>query len=146
MSLDVATLETSFQAIAPRGAEFVDAFYRRLFAEHPETRVLFRQVTLADQKDKLLRALALTIENLRRPETLAPALRALGKRHGSYGVTAYHYPMVGLALLGTLAEFLGPAFTPRVRLAWADAFGAIMTSMLEGAVEGLHEEVLARPV
>jgi hemoglobin-like flavoprotein len=99
------------------------------------------------QQDKVLRALALTIDSLRRPDILAPALRALGKRHTAYGVNASHYPMVGRALLGTLAEFLGADFTPRVRLAWADAFGVIMSLMLEGAEQLYEQEVpaLARP-
>jgi nitric oxide dioxygenase len=133
MALNVALLEESFAAIAPRGAEFVASFYQRLLTDHPQVRPLFANVDLAGQQRKLLAALALVVENLGRPEVLGPALRGLGKRHTGYGVTAEHYPLVGAALLATFAEFLGSAFTSEVRQAWADAYGVITSVMLEGA-------------
>jgi hemoglobin-like flavoprotein len=133
MALNVAVLEESFAAISPRGAKFVASFYQRLLSEHPQARPLFANVDMAGQQRKLLAALALVVENLRRPEILGPALRELGKRHAGYGVTADHYPLVGATLLATFAEFLDGAFTPEVRQAWADAYGAITSVMLEGA-------------
>jgi len=133
MVLNVATLEESFAIIAPHGAEFVASFYQRLLADYPQAAPLFAHVDLAGQQRKLLAALALVVGNLRRPDVLGPALRELGKRHVVYGVTADLYPVVGAVLLATFAEFLGGAFTSDVRQAWADAYGAITSVMLEGA-------------
>ena len=46
MSLDLDVLETSFDAIAPRGDELTDVFYTRLFAAAPAVRPLFAGTNL----------------------------------------------------------------------------------------------------
>jgi hemoglobin-like flavoprotein len=60
-------------------------------------------------------------------------LRQLGARHGGYGVVDAHYASVGTALLQTLAQGLGAAFTPEVRDAWAETYGLISRTMIEAA-------------
>ena len=70
---------------------------------------------MAAQHHKFLLSLLLVMENLNRPETFAPTLRDLGARHAAYGVRPEHYPIVGEALVRTLAAHLGPAWTPRWR-------------------------------
>jgi methyl-accepting chemotaxis protein len=84
-------------------------FYARLFATHPEVRPLFGAVDMAAQQKKLLGALALAVENLRRPEVLFPVLKDLGRRHAGYGAKPEHYRAVGAALLDTFAVCLGDA-------------------------------------
>jgi nitric oxide dioxygenase len=135
MALQTALLEESFQQIAPRGLEFVGAFYDRLFELHPETRELFGNVSMLAQKHKLLASLVLVIENLNKPDVLTSALQRLGAKHTGYGVFSEHYPMVGGALLDTFAEFLGEQWTPEVREAWTEAYGAITSIMQQGTVE-----------
>jgi methane monooxygenase component A gamma chain len=133
MGLQVEMIEESFHLIAPRASEFVAAFYERLFETSPEVKPLFASVNMADQHEKLVAALVLAVTNLRKPEALGPALREMGKRHVRYGVTAAHYPLVGAALLDTLATFVGSTWTTELKTAWADAYGAISSLMLEGA-------------
>jgi nitric oxide dioxygenase len=43
-----------------------------------------------------------------------------------------HFDLVGEALLWTLEQGLGEAFTPEVHEAWAAAFGVIARAMLIG--------------
>jgi nitric oxide dioxygenase len=133
MGLQVEVLERSFKAVAPKGEEFVDAFYGRLFATHPEVKPLFAATDMAVQQNKLLGALVLAVENLRRPQALFPALKDLGRRHAGYGAKPEHYGAVGAALLDTFAIYLGEAWTPEVKEAWVEAYGAISSLMLEGA-------------
>ncbi len=133
MTLQIELLESSFQAIAPRGEEFVTAFYERLFTSFPHTRAFFASTDMKEQRKKLLGALALVIQNLRKPEALASALQGLGQRHVSYGVRPEHYPIVGAVLLDTFADVLGEGWTPEYHHAWADAYGVVCTIMLEGA-------------
>jgi len=73
------------------------------------------------------------LENLQRPEILFPALKELGRRHAGYGTKPEHYSAVGAALLDTFAIYLGGAWTPEVKQAWVEAYGAISSLMLEGA-------------
>ena len=130
--LQIDVLETSFQEIAPRGEAFVAAFYERLFAQFPQTRAFFTTTDVKEQQKKLLGALVLVIQNLRKPDVLAPALRGLGQRHGAYGVRPEHYPIVGAVLLDTFAAFLGERWTPACRDAWTQAYQAVCALMLQG--------------
>ena len=131
MTLQIELLETSFQAIAPCGEAFVRTFYERLFTHFPQTRAFFASTDMKEQRKKLLGALALVIQNLRKPEVLTSALQGLGKRHVAFGVRPEHYPIVGAVLLETFADFLGERWTPAYHDAWAQAYEAVSAIMLE---------------
>lgn len=133
MTLQIEILESSFQAIAPRGEAFVTAFYERLFTSFPQTRAFFAEADMKEQRKKLLGALALVIQNLRKPEVLTSALQGLGQRHVAYGVQSEHYPIIGTVLLETFADILGERWTPACYHAWAEAYEAVCAIMLEGA-------------
>ncbi len=133
MTLQIELLENSFQAIAPRGEAFVTAFYERLFTHFPQTRAFFASTDMKEQRKKLLGALVLVIQNLRKPEVLTSALKGLGQRHVKYGVRPEHYPIVGAVLLETFADLLGDDWTPAYHDAWAQAYEAVCALMLEGA-------------
>jgi hemoglobin-like flavoprotein len=133
MTLQTELLENSFQAITPCGEAFVTAFYERLFTRFPQTRAFFTSTDMKEQRKKLLGALALVIQNLRKPEVLTSALKGLGQRHVNYGVRPEHYPIVGAVLLDTFAELLGERWTPAYHDAWVQAYEAVSAIMLEGA-------------
>src|SRR5258706_7210091 len=131
MSLQIEFLQARFQAIAPRDEEFVAALYERLFTRFPQTRAFFASTDMKEQRKKLLGALALVIQNLRKPEVLTSALQGLGQRHVTYGVRPEHYPIVGAVLLETFSDVLRDRWTPIYHDAWAQAYEAICTIMLE---------------
>ena len=60
-------------------------------------------------------------------------LKDLGKKHKRYGVLEVHYPIVGEALIGTLSDALGDAFTSDVKDAWVELYGVISSTMIAGA-------------
>ena len=74
---------------------------------------------------------------LGRADQLIPALEALGRRHAGYGVQDEHYETVGTALLWTVEQELGPAFTPDVREAWTQLYVIVATTMREAATPQL---------
>jgi methyl-accepting chemotaxis protein len=133
MALDIDALETSFDLLAPRGEELVDAFYARLFAAAPAVRPLFSETDMRRQKAKLLATLVLVRNSLRDLDALVPKLRELGERHDAYGARPDHYPVVGAALIGAMAELAGEAWRPEYEQAWSDAFAVVAGAMLEGA-------------
>jgi purine-binding chemotaxis protein CheW len=116
-------------AIAPQAAEL---FYRNLFAAEPAVRGLFKG-DMEAQGRKLMHMIGVAVGKLREPAALAPALEALGRRHAGYGVRASHYPVVGAALLKTLEQGLGEAFTPEVRDSWAAVYGVLSGAMIAAA-------------
>ena len=145
MSLKVEILEQSFESIKPNADEFVASFYDNLFTANPEAKPLFDHTNMATQKKKLLNSLVLVVENLREPEMLDSSLRGLGARHVKYGALPEHYPLVGGALLTTFEQYLQEKWTPEVKQAWIDAYGAISEMMLDGADYSEAEIALPTP-
>jgi hemoglobin-like flavoprotein len=133
MTLNVDLLEQSFAQVRDCGEAFSSQFYATLFADYPAAKPLFANTHLENQGKKLFASLVLVVDSLRRPEALSEALKGLGTRHVSYGALPEHYPLVGNTLLKTLEQFLGASWTPELKQAWADAYGAVTTLMLEGA-------------
>ena len=66
---------------------------------------------------------------------LLPTAQALARRHVGYGVRAAHYDSVGMALLWTLEQGLGPAFTAELRTAWAAAYETLAGAMKQAAYD-----------
>jgi hemoglobin-like flavoprotein len=133
MTLDLDSLETSFDLIAPRGDELVDVFYARLFDAAPAVKPLFAATDLRRQKAMLLAALVLLRKSLRDLDAIVPKLRELGARHVRYGAEPAHYPVVGQVLIASMAEVAGAAWRPEYERAWAAAFDVVAGAMLEGA-------------
>lgn len=107
-------------------------FYGRLFELDPSLRHLFRG-DMAEQGRKLMQTLTVVVRGLDRLDDLLPAVEALGRRHGAYGVHDAHYATVADALLWTLERGLGARFTPAVRDAWAEAYTLLATVMKRAA-------------
>jgi hemoglobin-like flavoprotein len=133
MSLDLDALETSFDLVAPRGDELMDAFYARLFAAAPAVKPLFAGTDLRRQKTMLLGTLVLLRKSLRNLDAIVPKLHELGARHVAYGARPEHYPVVGEALIGAMAEIAGDAWRPEYERAWAAAFEVVAGAMIDGA-------------
>ncbi|SPP65124.1 methyl-accepting chemotaxis protein [Nitrospira lenta] len=135
MGLNVGLLESSFALLKPQAEALVSRFYERLFDKYPAVKPMFARTPMSEQKKKLLGSLVLVMQNLRKPETLTPALKQLGARHVAYGTQPAHYGAVAETLLGVMGELAGPAWTHDVKQAWTDALNTIAHIMLEGARE-----------
>ena len=130
----IELVQTSFSKVAPIAATAADLFYGRLFEIAPQVRDMFPE-NLSEQKKKLMAMLGAAVAGLSTLDTLMPAVRALGRSHAGYGVTARHYAPVGSALLWTLEQGLGADFTPDVKDAWATAYIMLSTTMIDAANE-----------
>lgn len=108
-------------------------FYGTLFQLAPSVRPAFARTDIAVQRVKLVAMLDAIVRTLDDPAALLPELAALGRRHVGYGAEPADYDAVGAALLATLEETLGDAFTPRVREAWMEAYRTIAAIMRRAA-------------
>ena len=121
-------VQDSWALVAPIADQATLLFYGKLFELDPALRPLFPE-DLTGQRTKLAQALGFAVGSLDRPEVLTPALQAMGRRHRDYGVQEGHYGTVGRALLWTLAEGLGPAFTPAHAEAWTATYTWVAATM-----------------
>ncbi|MEL6222129.1 MAG: globin family protein [Cyanobacteria bacterium J06627_8] len=133
VGLQVALLEESFGKVAPDADAFVNSFYENLFTDYPAAKPLFAHTDMRQQQKMLLQSLVFVVQNLRNPGALSDALKGLGARHVKYGALPEHYPLVGGSLLKTFEQYLKGDWTPDVKQAWVDAYGAITELMLDGA-------------
>lgn len=125
-------VQTSFAEVIPAAPDVAALFYARLFEVDPPLRALFHS-DMQEQGLKLMDMLALAVAALDRLDELVPALQALGRRHGDYGVPPTAYDTVGAALLWTLEQQLGPRFTPETRAAWVAAYTLLADTMQKAA-------------
>jgi nitric oxide dioxygenase len=88
---------------------------------------------LASQGKKLMQALGFIVNSLTRLDELVPVAQDMARRHVGYGVKAEHYDTVGAALLWTLEQGLGRAFTDEAKAAWGSAYGTLAGVMKEAA-------------
>jgi len=91
---------------------------------------LFESAALRTHSAKVVATVAGAVKKLGQLEELAPVLAALGTKHVEYGVIPAHYEVVGEALIATLKDALGEAFTPEVKAAWVAVYGIVKTTMI----------------
>ncbi len=130
----------SFRLVVPIAETAADLFYGRLFELRPGYRKLFKG-EMARQKNKLITMLAFIVKSLDYKDAqwaekvednddLFYVVLAMGKRHFElYKIPPDSFAPVGEALLWTLEQGLGEAFTPQVKRAWGDAYAALMATM-----------------
>jgi hemoglobin-like flavoprotein len=130
----IELVQRTFALAAPLADEIADRFYERLFKLDPSLRPLFRG-SIEQQGAKLMTVLSMAVRSLDRPETILEPVQRLGERHVQYGVKPHHYATVGEALLWTLAQLFGPAFTTEVEEAWTAAYTLLAGVMQEERLE-----------
>src|SRR5262245_29124096 len=102
---DIMLIKTTFAPLVHHAEDVAELFYGHLFEIDPSRRLLFRG-EMKEQGRKLMATLTVVVNGLERFESLLPAVRTLGARHGQYGVRDEHYATVGSALLWTLERGL----------------------------------------
>ncbi|MGD1926610.1 MAG: globin family protein [Paracoccaceae bacterium] len=128
----ISLVQESFQTLVPSADDVAELFYSRLFELDPGLRPMFSS-DMTEQGKKLVVMLDVAVKGLSQLDALVPQVMALGRRHRGYGVQAAHYDTVGSALLWTLDQGLGPAFTQEVEQAWTAAYGLLAKTMITGA-------------
>ncbi|CAN5489006.1 globin family protein [soil metagenome] len=129
----VRHVQQSWAKVAPIAPEAAALFYNNLFIADPALRPMFKG-NMNEQGKKLMQMIGAAVGKLDDLDTLVPILQSLGKRHGTYGVVPAHYGTVGSALLMTLSQGLGPAFTPEVKSAWNEVYGVMANVMIEASI------------
>ena len=104
--------------------QFATAFYDRLFELAPETRLLFHG-DLRQQRSRLMTMVSAIVGMLDQPEMFRSTVANLTLRHATYGVQLRHYEPFRAALLWSLAQSLGPAFTPETEKAWRTLYSTL---------------------
>lgn len=119
----------TWEQVAPMGEAAAELFYHKLFQRHPGVKPLFHGVDMPAQQNRLIHAIDAVVNALDHFDEMEPLLEDLGHRHRGYGVLDSHYDAVGDALLATLAEGLGAAWSEAVESAWTTVYVRVATVM-----------------
>jgi hemoglobin-like flavoprotein len=128
----IKAIQESFAKVTPISEQAAALFYGRLFEIDPTIKPLFHG-DMKEQGRKLMATLAVVVNSLNNLGAVLPATSALAKRHVAYGVKPAHYTPVGEALLWTLQQGLGTAWTPELAAAWSAAYGLLSEYMIAEA-------------
>jgi NAD(P)H-flavin reductase/hemoglobin-like flavoprotein len=130
--LKPSLVKESFAHVESAAGKAMSYFYGRLFASNPEMRALF-PLAMDRQREHFFRALSRLVWSLDSPEQLAAFLGETGRDHRRFGVTARHYPEFMAALMATVREFAGPAWSDETAEAWQAVLDLVTRTMLEAA-------------
>jgi hemoglobin-like flavoprotein len=130
----ITLVKSTWQQVVPIADQAAVLFYNKLFELDPALRPLFKK-DMKQQGEKLMKTLSFAVGGLDRLNEIVPAVQDLGRRHVGYGVLPKHYDTVGAALLWTLEQGLGTAFTPDVKSAWATVYGLLADTMKKAAAQ-----------
>ena len=130
----IRDVQSSWKMVEGIGPQAAALFYSNLFEADPSLKPLFKG-DMVEQGKKLMQMIGAAVGKLTDLDVLVPILQGLGKRHGAYGVQEVHYATVGGALLKTLEQGLGPAFTPQVKESWASVYAVMSNVMIAASKE-----------
>ena len=132
-------IRASWSAVEPISDAAARLFYDRLFESDPAIKRLFAKTDMQAQRGILMQTLTLLVSSLDDFERVVPVLEALGRVHAGYGVRQRHYDTVEAALLWALDRGLGEAFDDETADAWATAYSAVASVMIEAAADVVDE-------
>ncbi|WP_299396876.1 globin family protein [Pelagibius sp.] len=127
-------VQESWAKVQPISSQAAALFYGRLFILAPGLKSLFKGDMTA-QGERLMHMIDTAVGGLENLDELVPALEALGERHAGYGVTEADYDTVAAALLWTLEQGLGEAFTEEVKTAWITTYNILTDTMKRAAAQ-----------
>lgn len=130
--MDPAALRRSWAAVEQLGDHAGAYFYASLFTLEPSLRDMF-PAAMGGQRNRLLAALGHIVSHVDDGARLSAFLHQLGRDHRRYEVRPEHYPLVGQALLHTLARALGDQWTPELAQNWAEAYEFVSREMIKAA-------------
>jgi len=127
-------VKSSWDKVVPISEKAAELFYGKLFELNPDLKVLFKG-DMKEQGRKLMAILNTAVNSLDKLDSIVPAVQDMGKRHVGYGVKDEDYDTVGEALIWTLGQGLGDAFTNQVKDAWLITYTLVADTMKAAASE-----------
>jgi hemoglobin-like flavoprotein len=125
-------IRKSFDALWPVRRRVADLFYSRFFELAPEARALFPQ-DIAKQQLKLMDMIAAIVGALDQREVFQSIISYSGRQHAQFGVQRAHFVAFGNALIWSLEQQFGTAFTSELKQAWTMLYNAVQSEMSRAA-------------
>ena len=129
---EIALVQATWRQVVPIKETAAELFYGKLFELDPALQPLF-EGDIKEQGRKLMTMITIAVNGLTQLDALVPVVQDLGRRYAGHRVQDVPYGTVADALLWTLGEGLGEAFTPEVKAAWTKTYEVLADTMRQGA-------------
>jgi hemoglobin-like flavoprotein len=123
-------IRRSFDAIWPVRRKFANLFYRRFYELAPDAQHLFPS-DMERQHLKLMDMIAAIVGALDQRELFQSIISHTGRQHARFGVSPMHFVAFGNALIWSLEQQFGSAFTRELRDAWMALYDVVQNKMME---------------
>jgi hemoglobin-like flavoprotein len=130
----VDLIRHSFDAIWPVRRKLASLFYSHFFERAPDAKLLFPS-DMERQHLKLMDMIAAIVGALDKRELFQSIIRHTGRQHAQLGVKSSDFVAFGDALIWSLEQQFGAAFTPELKDAWIELYGKVQNEMLRVASE-----------
>ena len=127
-------IRRSFDEMWPIRRNLAVKFYDRFFEACPDARRLFPS-DMERQHLKLMDTIAALVGTLDNQALFQSIITQTARQHARFGVTSSQLNAFGDALISSLEQQFGPAFTPELKQAWIALYAAIQTEMLSGEIK-----------
>ncbi|KAK9474284.1 globin-like protein [Dipodascopsis tothii] len=108
---------------------FCSQFYENLFAVRPDLEFMFPDI--GRQSAALSGLFSAALAMLESLESLDEILERMGRRHAYViGVDAAHFELLGVILIQTLRDRLGPKFSPQIETTWIKIYSYLAEKMI----------------
>lgn len=135
MNFDKQLIFESFSRIQPNLDNFVRAFFDNLFLLDPNIQKLFHHTNFDDLRPKLIRALTISVNNLKNPEYLKYYLQGIGQQQIDNEISETYFPAFEEALIQTLMLFHMNSWTPQLESAWREFFYFVGEHISDGMLD-----------
>ncbi len=132
--MDTETIKASWDGMAGRRLEFVEAFYNRLFERHPHYRELFPEHMHA-QLERMIEMMGTLAQFADQLPMLQPYLQNVGFQHRHTGIHADDVENFKNAFVDTLSAFSNDDNVDAQRRAWLDAFDEVIVPLFDEGLE-----------
>jgi hemoglobin-like flavoprotein len=130
MTPEQARLVTkSFDEMWPVHRVLAGRFYTHFFAAMPDARRLFPN-EMEKQHRKLMDTIAAIVGSASNQPLCRSIVSNTARQHARFGVTLSQLAAFGDALILSLEEQFGPAFTPELRQAWVALYEIVQSEMI----------------
>ncbi len=126
--IDVSQINRTFVPVLARPEAAIEYMFAQLFVRSPELRSLF-PLSMIATRTQTAAAISALISGVGQPGGCEESLRELARDVRRYGVGKAQYELFGDALIMTLEQLNGVAWTPEAAAAWKNLvgyFGSVM--------------------
>jgi hemoglobin-like flavoprotein len=128
-SEQINLIRQSFDEMWPIRRNLAVKFYDRFFEACPDARRLFPS-DMEKQHLKLMDTIAALVGTLENRALFQSIISHTAHQHARFGVTSSQLNAFGDALISSLEQQFGSAFTPELKQAWIALYEAVKTDML----------------